>query len=245
MIADECVGKSTVASVGETRGGPRVVERGPHSFSRPEEYVGNAEDSLSDIRYSHRPPITLLSLSLFLPLYPVRHRDLLLYDPHMCFVCTRHVTYGPCVIYHTALAADRERGCTPHSTNAAPPLTMLRLIMLISPQRHKLNGESLEPVRIIIVSFPTRCTLDFHFSFSPAIARARASRVSTLRASPFHALHRSIVPRSPSTRRYVSRGMLIVKRIPRLVDFLVLRDFARVEPKWRGLEVSDSRELPP
>ena len=49
--------------------------------------------------------------------------------------------------------------------------------MLISPQRHKLNGESLEPVRIIIVSFPTRCTLDFHSSFSPAIA-----------AFPLHAL---------------------------------------------------------
>lgn len=26
----------------------------------------------------------------------------------MCFVCTRHVTYGPRVIYHTVLAADPE-----------------------------------------------------------------------------------------------------------------------------------------
>lgn len=41
-------------------------------------------------------------------LYSVWHRDLLLYDPHMCFVCTRHVTYGPCIIYRTVLAADRE-----------------------------------------------------------------------------------------------------------------------------------------
>lgn len=56
MIVDKCVSKNTIGIDWRTCGGPRVVEKGPHSFYRLEEYVGNAEDSLSDIRYSHRAP---------------------------------------------------------------------------------------------------------------------------------------------------------------------------------------------
>lgn len=123
MIVDKCVSKNTVwLRLANMRGASRCRER-PAFVLQTRGIRWKCRGFA--IRYSlltSSPLSTLLSLPLsislslspppFSPilssLYSVWHRDLLLYDPHMCFVCTRHVTYGPCVIYHTVLAADRE-----------------------------------------------------------------------------------------------------------------------------------------
>lgn len=110
------------------------------------------------------PPVPLPRLSL----YPVRHRDLLLYDPHMCFVCTRRVTYGPCVIYHTALAADREWDVRCIQQALRLPRC---LIMLILPRRHKLNRAGSTHSNCFISSYERR---RFLFPLSPR-RRARGS----------------------------------------------------------------------
>lgn len=103
----------------ETRGGPRRCREGPAFVSRAKGYVGNAGDSLSDIRYSHPRPSSLpRAFSALLP-PPSRRasRRAPLMPPHdsrMCFVCItacsnvwalRYLSYG-------RAAADGSRtGC--------------------------------------------------------------------------------------------------------------------------------------
>lgn len=104
MIVDKCVSKNTAwHRLANVRGAPRCRER-PAFVLQTRGIRWKCRGFA--IRYS------LLTSSPLTPspssLYSVWHRDPLLYDPHMCFVCTRHVTYGPCIIYHIVLAADRE-----------------------------------------------------------------------------------------------------------------------------------------
>jgi len=124
VITVERVGKGTVASVLERARGATRCREGPAFVpQRVERYVGNAGDSLSDIRYSHRALFlrrpSFLSWRSFSTPYRAPRRASLPHDSRMCFVCItvcnvwapRYLSYG---------RGRRSRtGCTLHSAELA------------------------------------------------------------------------------------------------------------------------------
>lgn len=135
VITVERVGKGTVASVLESARGATRCREGPAFVPRRAEgYVGNAGDSLSDIRYSHR--------ALFLrrpPSAPYRapRRDPLPHDSRMCFVCTT-----ACNVWAPALFIIRPRPPIANGMYVAfsrARRSLRRLIMVILSRRCKLR----------------------------------------------------------------------------------------------------------
>lgn len=140
VIRDECVGKNTVTSVGERAGDPALSREARIRSPDPRNTL-----EMPRIRYqifvTHiGPPITLLAPSLFLPFSLTRPTSGFspLRSAHVFRLYTACNIWAPCYLSYS-LSRRSRMGCTLHSTGR--PLTMLCLIALILPQRHKLSRE--------------------------------------------------------------------------------------------------------